>query len=272
MTRERDESRIPDLLLERYRLGELPEAETRQLRERLDADPDLKARLDALESSDREIRHRYPPGWLAEAVRARASARRPAPARRPWRQRWLSPAALAAAAVLALVLAPQLTSPPDAVSPGTPAPGEEPVHRVKGAEARLLLFRRTPEGSEPLSDGDSARAGDVIRLGYRTAGRFYGVIVSIDGRGAITRHLPLGDGRAARLRSGESVLLGQAYELDDAPRFERFYLVTSSAPFEVESVLEALRNEADPASSDASLRLPPHLSQASFLLLKGVSS
>jgi len=269
MTRERDDSRVPDLLLERYRLGELPEAETRQLRERLGVDPDLKARLDALESSDAEIRHRYPPGWLAEAVRARA--RRPAPAPRPWRQRWLSPAALAAAAVLALVLAPQLTSPPDAVSPGVPAPTGEPVDRVKGAEARLLLFRRTPEGSEPLSDGDSARAGDVLRLGYRSAARLYGVIVSVDGRGAITRHLPLGDGAAAQLRSGETVLLGQAYELDDAPRFERFYLVTSSAPFEVESVLEALRNEAGSASADASLQLPSKLSQASLLLLKGVS-
>ena len=41
----------------------------------LDEDPDLRARLEALEGSDREIRESYPADWMARQV-ARRSERR----------------------------------------------------------------------------------------------------------------------------------------------------------------------------------------------------
>src|SRR5262249_34706171 len=52
---------IPDLVLERYRLKELPETSARAVEHMLAADPSLRARLDALDRSDADIRARYSP-------------------------------------------------------------------------------------------------------------------------------------------------------------------------------------------------------------------
>ena len=92
-------------------------------------------------------------------------------------------------------------------------------------------------GSETLADGAVARQGDVIRVGYRAAGRAYGVILSIDGRGHVTMHLPTGGDRAMALGREPTVLLDQAYELDDAPRWERFYFITGEAPFPIAPIV-----------------------------------
>jgi hypothetical protein len=96
------------------------------------------------------------------------------------------------------------------------------------------------------------------------------VIVSIDGRGVLTRHLPAHGGQAVPLDPGPATL-PESYELDDAPAFERFYLVTADAPFPVETVVEAvMRRHARPegAGGDGRLDLPPSLEQSTFVLRK----
>jgi hypothetical protein len=74
-------NRVPDILVEQLLLGELPEAQARQLR----ADPLIRARMAELEASNREILERYPPevmvkriGWRLEkqAAPARSAPRR----------------------------------------------------------------------------------------------------------------------------------------------------------------------------------------------------
>ena len=75
MSRETREDRVPDLLLERYRLGETLPDERGQLERTLEQDAELRRRLEELECSDAEIRRRHPPEWLA----ARVEERRPKP-------------------------------------------------------------------------------------------------------------------------------------------------------------------------------------------------
>lgn len=228
--------------------------------------------MEALDRSDEEIRRRYPAGWLADRVRARLDRqRRPKAARASLTRHWPIPAALAAAATLLLVLTPRISSPPP-VAPAVEAqPAESPGDRIKGLQPALALFRRTAQGSEVLAEGDVARAGDLIRVGYRAAGRRYGVILSLDGRGAVTLHLPAQAGPAARLRSDDVVLLDHAYELDDAPRWECFVLVTAESPFDVAPVLEAARaaGAATDASAPTRLDLPRPLEQSAFAIEKG---
>jgi hypothetical protein len=132
------------------------------------------------------------------------------------------------------------------------------------------LYRQTAAGSETLADGAVAHTGDVIRVGYRAAGRTHGVIVSIDGRGAVTMHLPTDGDRAAALDRGATVLLDHAYELDDAPRWERFYFITGATPFSVAPVLDAARRAATTPAyvSTARLTLPAGLDQSAFSLQK----
>ena len=51
----------------------------------------------------------------------------------------------------------------------------------------------------------------------------YGAIISVDGRGAFTQHLPLKGEFAVPLVARDT--LDFAYELDDAPHWERFYKI-----------------------------------------------
>ena len=244
---------VPDIVLERYRLNELPEDERRQLTARLDRDQELRERLALLERSDEELRE------PVERVRVNLRAR--PPARRGFALGWAVPA-VAAMGVIAFALVSR---------PGAPVASDD---RVKGdarsGQPSLALYRRTPEGSEQLADGDFVHAGDLIRVGYRAAGRRYGLIVSLDGGGTVTMHLPASGDRAVALKNDPIVLLDAAYELDDAPRWEQFFFVASETAFDAAPVVEAARNAANIRASipRSDLVLPSGLSQASFTLQK----
>jgi len=266
MTPIEDADRVPDIVLERYHLGEMSAAEKADLERRLREDDSLRDRLSALGRSDAEIRLRYPDGWLADRVRERQRAGTAQARPRPFS--WRVPAAVAAALVVLGVLVPRLGRAPQ----HPPAVADDADNdRVKGLQPALAMYRKTAEGSETLADGALAHEGDVVRVGYRSAGRAYGVIVSIDGRGAVTLHLPAeGVASAAQLQAGETVLLDRAYELDAAPQWECFFFVTSMAPFDVATVVASARSAAAAAhgTRPPALGLPPALATATFTLRK----
>ncbi len=266
MTRDDDPVRIPDLVLERFRLGELPAGEAEAVARQGQEKEDVRVRLEALAESDEEIRRRLPADGLVRHVRARLAARREAGARPSgWSRYWPLPASVAAAAVFAW-LAPG-TWP---LAPGTTRPAEQPeaTERIKGLKPGLALFRKTGDRSEALADGDVARPGDLIRVGYRPAGRRFGAILSLDGRGHVTVHLPTSGRQAATLRAGDVVLLDHSFELDDAPRWERFFFVTSETPFEIAPLVEDARHAGAGSAPPTALRIPPMLEQATFSLEK----
>jgi hypothetical protein len=262
--RPQSPTRVPDLVLERYRLGEMTPDEAAAFERRVHGGDELQQRLQALEASDEEIRRRHPAAVLAANVRRRIEARATDAPRMAgagvFGLRWRTAAALAGVLVLLVLAGPPLLG-----------PGDESTEGIKGLEPALLLFRKTPGGSEELRDGATARAGDLIRIGYRAAGQSWGVILSIDGRGVVTQHLPRDGARAARLSTESQALLDFAYELDDAPQWERFYFVAGSAPFDAAPVIEAASSMA---ASGAAGPPPPALplrmdvKQSSVLLIK----
>ena len=262
MSRAETQPTLSDVQLERYRLGELPPDELEAIAARLADDPALRQRLSALEQSDREIATALPSAEMAAAIRRRsgepATAWPPPTARRP--RAWLVPVGVAAACVCVAAVAATLVLRPPA--------GDETTIKGTG-DASLVLHRKVTEGSEELRDGAVARPGDQIRIGYRASGRSQGAILSIDGRGTLTQHLPGTGDRSARLESTGTVFLDFAYELDDAPRWEAFYFVTADAPFDLEPARRAVR-EATAASTGrpSALRLPGGLVAVQFLLNK----
>ena len=252
MSHDIAEPRLPDIVLERYRLNELPPDEYNQVSDRLRRDEALRLRLESLDRSDMEIRRDYQPEFFTQRTRERLAAP-PAHGRFP---AWALPAVLVAATLILVVLLPRM------------GPGEGDGDRIKGTPG-LTVYRKTDTGSETLADGAIARSGDVIRLGYRAAGKPFGVILSIDGRGAVTLHLPRTGEHAAALRGGEPwVLLDQAYELDDAPGWERFYFVTGQTSFAVQPVIDAARRAVSNPGPQSALELPRGLEQSIFLLQK----
>ncbi len=266
--------RVPDIVLERYRLSELPAVEAERLARQLREDETLRRRLAEIEASDDELLRSGVPERLAAGVRREARTAGPrsvTAGRRSPAWRWLI---LAAAVASAVVLVAVITLPavrgrmgqPSSSSAGATASDD----RVKGLEPSLTLFRKGASGSEVLAENSVARAGDLIRVAYQAAGRAYGVIVSVDGRGGVTLHLPRSGSAAAPLQPGDRVLLEQAYELDDAPRWEKFYLVTGNEPFDVAPVVRAARRAAEAAGGDGppALDLPSGLEQASLSIAK----
>src|SRR5262249_44165118 len=136
--------------------------------------------------------------------------------------------------------------------------GPTDTTRVKGLTPRLYAFRKGPAAAaEPLVSGAVARENDVVQLAYQAAGRRFGAIAPIDGRHGAARRLPGAGTAAVALAGGPPVALAEAYRLDDAPGFERFYLVTADVPFAVDDVVAAVRRSEADATSGGRLDLPP---------------
>jgi hypothetical protein len=259
-TSPRDPDGVPDLILEQYRLGELSREDAARVTALLSADDELRARHERLDRSDQAIAQQYPPGWLAQRVRARiagASDRRVG---------WRLPLAIAASAAVLIFAAPYLRRGPAVLAPGVTD------DRIKGLAPGLTIYRRTASGTETLADGGVARQGDLLRVAYTGAGRSFGIILSIDGRGVVTRHFPADGDRAVALARGSVILLDQAYELDDAPGWERFYFVTGDTAFALAPIVDAAHKIATGGAGAAAtpLPIPRGLSQSTFSLQKEV--
>lgn len=229
---------MPEILLERYRLGELPAAAMADVRARCEADPDLRARLEALDRSDAAILAAHPPAAMARrSPRPGLSGRRPAWPVLGRKTLWAAPAGLALACGLLLAVRHL----PD---PGNTQVTESPEAyevRLKGSEAGLAIFRKAKGGAELLPPHSLAKPGDTLQVFYHSRGPAYGVIFSVDGTGAVTLHLPEDGGSATALQAGDLLPLPHAYRLDRAPRLERFFLITAPRPFPVDGFLERAR-------------------------------
>jgi len=260
-----DRQKVSDLTLEQYHLGELSPRQQRVVRRALEHNAVLRGRLAEIERSDDEIRSAYPAEKVVALIRERElragtpqADAAPVPRRAGSRLlpfptlAWALPAA---AMVLVLISLPFILRPAD----GT---------RLKGSAPHLLVFRNTPTGAEELRPGALARKGDVLQLSYVAGDARYGVIFSVDGRGTVTWHVPAGytggSLQSPPLDLKGPVPLPAAYELDDAPAFERFFLVYSSSPFDVAMVARLARG----ASSSGNLPLPRGVGQFSLLVRK----
>lgn len=256
---------LSTLRREQLALGELPAAERDALRARHGAA--LDAELAALREDDAAILAAHPPAKIRAEVERRVAAARPAPRRLVW----FGAPALAAAAVVLLVVA----RPGDAPAPGPAAetfvPAADPGGtRIKGLQPHLVVHRQDGEAAAPLAHDAEVRAGDVLQVSYVAAGAAHGVIVSLDGGGVVTLHFPEDAAGSTALQQAGAVRLDQAYELDDAPGFERFVLVTAAEALDPTRVLAAAEDLSHaPDAAARPLALPPGWQQSTFLVRKG---
>ena len=259
---------VSDWLLERLALGELDAATAADVRQRLAAEgrtvDDVIARVAA---SNQELMEQHPSATTVAAIRRRAAAVVASPTR-PRVFVWGAPLALVAAATAALLIARPWRSAD--VTKDVPTEALEYIG-VKG-ELALHVYRHGAAGDERLRDGARATRGDLLQLAYASKTGGYGLLLSIDGARKVTLHLPEADaGKAAQLRDGRVVQVPAAYQLDDAPGFERFFFVSAAEPFDVAPVVAAARTLAErgAARRDA-LPLPatPRFEQVSLTLDK----
>ena len=257
------QKRTPDWMIERLALGELDAVTAEAVRAQLRAEGRTpEEALAAITASNQQILAARPAAAVAAEVQRRAQARRT-------RLSWLVGTPVALAAVAAVVLTIAFPGP-------VPRPvGDEAQEYIgikgPGAEAgpRLFVYRHGAGRDQKLADGAPAARGDLLQLAY--AGRPGGwvTLLSIDGAGKVTVHWPEKGNTAVLLVDAGEFRLPSSYELDDAPSFERFFLVRADAPFDVGPIATAARSLAGRSGArTALLPLPLSYQQATLLLDK----
>ncbi|MCB9683651.1 MAG: hypothetical protein H6735_01260 [Alphaproteobacteria bacterium] len=255
-----DQRRIPDLLVERVFLGEATEEE----RARVMADPDAADRLRAMPMENARFFMAHPPEEVVPRIEGRV---RIDEARRRLAQRngllgGLVMVPLAAAALSLFVV----TQGPSTGTGTGGGPGVEHT-TAKGLSSRLRVYHQTSKGVRRIAPAQVMRKGDRLQLGIIAGDATNGAVFSIDGRGQVTQHFPV-DGGGTTLTNGE-LRIPEAYELDDAPDYERFLLVTGAGPVDVAAVRAAVETLAGSADArEGELALPEGLDQGSFLVRK----
>ncbi|MCR4948875.1 MAG: hypothetical protein K6A15_06965 [Treponema sp.] len=175
----------------------------------------------------------------------------------------------AAAVLLAAIMVP-------AGLKNSTAASRTPTERIKGnaaaiqnADPTLKLYRQQGREIQALNNGDFAHTGDVIQIAYNAGSSEYGVIFSVDGNGNITRHFPENSWQAAQLmHRADDTPLDFSYELDNAPDFECFIMVTSKKQFSLNGLESAIKNKTDIDYLTALSYLPKKTEGTTFILEK----
>ena len=239
---------IPDWKLERYLTGDLPDSEMREIREMEATDEIFAGRVKMMREDNRAILKKMPFERLSERLDA-MPARSGNGSNRVGNGVSFTLVKFATAAALVLaVVSVVLFSQREVVSPATdggaqvmdvamvdavPAGDESGDTRIKGLEARIEVWKKTADSAVQMSNLDEAREGDEIQLRYSVPEKCFGMLLSMDGNGTVTMHMAEGN-KAIALEPGKMTTLPFAYKLDNAPKFEAFYLLTSRDTFSVD--------------------------------------
>ena len=126
--------------------------------------------------------------------------------------------------------------------------------RIKGLDARMEIWKKTGDSAVQMLNLDEAREGDEIQLRYSVPEKCFGLLFSMDGNGTVTMHMADGS-QAVALEPGKMTTLPFAYKLDNAPKFEKFFLLTSQKDFAIDaSNIDALFKNKDIRNVSITLR------------------
>ena len=251
---------IPDWKLERYLTGDLPEGEMREIRELEKTDEIFAHRVKLLREDNAAILKKLPFEKLSEKMEARElgaglngglngalnGAGRGVGAN--FRLVKFTAAAALVLAVVSVALFSQREIGPDA---GTQVAGGAQVMdvamadaseisggagdtRIKGLSPRMEVWKKSGDSAIQMVNMSEAHEGDEIQLRYSVPEKCYGLLFSMDGNGTLTMHMAEGN-KAIALEPGKMTTLPFAYKLDNAPKFEKFFFVTSREAFELDA-------------------------------------
>lgn len=224
-----DVKQISDFKLERYLLGELPEVEMAALRKREAEDELFAARVKMMREEGKRFLAENPFSGLEDKLENDQ--------RSVERSLWLRVAAVLVVAfgifsVVVLNRQTEIVNESSATSGMDVAMADvDNGTRIKGMTAGLEVWKKMGDSAVQMVNLGEAREGDEIQLRYRVPQKCFGMLFSMDGNGTITMHMGEGN-RAVELEPGKMTTLPFAYKLDNAPKFEKFFLLTSGEMFE----------------------------------------
>ena len=235
-------NKISDFKLERYLLGELSEEEMKALQQREAEDDIFAARVAEMREQGKRFLAENPFAAIEERIEAAEgmdchvadTPRNDVDAGR--NILWLK---VAAALIIALGVFSMVVLNRDVETYSGEKSSMEVAMadvdngtRIKGMQASLEVWKKTGDSAVQMVNLGDASEGDEIQLRYRVPQKCYGMLFSMDGNGTVTMHM--GDGNnAIELEPGKMTTLPFAYKLDNAPKFEKFFLLTSQNSFAI---------------------------------------
>ena len=144
---------VPDWLLERYALGELPADRAADVKRRLETEPGGAERLAALQRSNEEILLQHPPRAVVPAIERKAG-------RSKRTTTWFVGLPLVLAATAAFLLTSRSTT--DDVSGIAVETGIDTT-RTKGSAPILRIYRKGAQDAEELQPGAKVHARDLLQ-------------------------------------------------------------------------------------------------------------
>ena len=229
---------IPDWKLEKYLTGDLPAEEMREIREMEATDEIFAGRVKMLREDNAAILKKLPFEKLSEKI-ATMPGHSNAGAGNTVRVNFKLVKFAAAAALVLAVMTVAVFSQRSLSEQNTQlmevamadVSGDDGL-RIKGLSARMEVWKKTGDSAVQMENLGEAREGDEIQLRYAVAEKCFGLLFSMDGNGTITMHMGEGN-KAVGLEPGKMTTLPFAYKLDNAPKFEKFFFLTSKNEFEL---------------------------------------
>jgi len=253
---------ISDLKLEQLALGELSVQDEAAIRALLESDEEASTRLAEIESTTPQLLEAFPPLRVRQEVERRVHIAEA-------REKMRSEPTLIERVTMGFRLVAMAACVVVAMTFLLPEGDEQPDFRLKGG-IELVVHRVMGEAAERLDQDTSVRAGDRLQVSLLGAVGHHVVVVSVDGRGEVTLHYPR---HGASLEITEQAFsLPTSYQLDDAPSFERFFVVSADTQIDPSRVVEAVEGLAASGGADAGHLdgLPREWATSSLRLVKGI--
>lgn len=240
---------VSDFKMEQYLIGALPENEMQELRDREASDEIFAARVAALKEQNEKILAENPfeklsveldradlvNGSLTDAGNCAGSMTFKFGVMK------IAAAVIVALGIFSAVIiggrgeVVQMDAAQQAGSDVAMVAGSDNGYgetRLKGMQARMEIWKKTAEGVAQMEEKGLASEGDELQLRYVVPEKCFGMLISMDGNGVVTVHMGQG-AQAIAVEPGKMNTLPFAYKLDDAPHFEKFFLLTSKNEFSV---------------------------------------
>jgi len=256
---------IPELVLEQYILGELSQAKLIEVQQALLNSESLRARVAKIRRSNENFS--LPLRQTIDLASEPYSTHSPSNWENFFSNRNISLALISC--LIVIFLSPMLTL--ENTSLHQDISQESYDIRLKGIQPQIKIYRQVGNNIDQVLHDEMVGHFEKIQLGYISGGKKYGVVFSLDGRGEVTLHYPEKESASTVLDKSGEHSLAYAYELDDAPLYERFFFITSDEPISVEKILrrgKALATEGVEVAKSGDLFLGEAVDQISVLLNK----
>lgn len=271
-----NKDKIKPWILERYILGELSPHKSMEIKNLLKKEKNIKLRIERLIQSNKDFLKQYPSEQILPEIMSRCDNEKNKSERKKRNVHrlflWVSSSVSLMIVLLTIFLALQKNNMfnPESSRENSRENRAKGIVPLKASQPEIFIFRKNKDGVEQLHEGSVVNKGDLLQISYLSVNDTKGMIVSIDGNRVVTLHYPENINDSPLLQKHKQAYLENSYELDNAPDFERFFLITSNSEFDLKEIMFEVESFARYSMriKEEELDLNDNYNQVSIILIK----